>query len=91
MTLNNLGNVQIDLGEFEAARESYQQALEIYWPLAQQIPRAFGQKFVGALREYASVAPEIDDNPWWQLWKSFTREASGDSPEKQAAPGTVVA
>jgi hypothetical protein len=79
MTLNNLGTVQSDLGEREAARECYAEALGIYAPLAEKYPRAFVHNLRIVLRGYTSVTPESEDDPWWRLWRELTRQPE-DAP-----------
>jgi hypothetical protein len=56
-----------DLGEHEPARQACEEALEIYWPLAQRLPRAFGQDFLIMLRNYLWVTGEAEDDPWWRM------------------------
>jgi len=57
-----------DLGEHDAARTAYTEALEIYKPLYAQWPQAFGQNFLTVLRNYLNLTEENADDPWWQLW-----------------------
>ena len=81
---NNLGNVQSAVGERAAAQVSYEEALEIYWPLCQKTPQAYGQNFFTALHNYTKVAPETPDDRWWQLWKTM-QQTSQEGPESEEA------
>jgi hypothetical protein len=60
------------LGEREAARESYLKALELYWPLVEKWPAAFGRDFRVVLRNYVGIAPEDAADPWWGIWRGLS-------------------
>ena len=76
--LGTLGTVQSALGEREAARDSYQEALEIYRRLAMQWPKAFANKLYQTLKNYAAVTDEHPDDPWWALWRQFEEASDPD-------------
>ena len=69
-----LANVQSDLGEREAARDCYTEALEIYAPLAQRWPAAFAQNLLIVLRNYANSTDESPDDPWWRMWRELRND-----------------
>ena len=70
-TLNNLGNVQRDLGEREAARDAYVEALGIFETLAKRWPKAFAGDLRIALGNYTEITPETPEDRWWPLWKEM--------------------
>jgi hypothetical protein len=80
MTLNNLGTVLKDLGEREAARTTYTEALEIYWRLGDKWPQAFNQNFLTVLHNYLELTDEDAEDPWWQLWNNLQKgdETAGE-------------
>ena len=54
-TLNNLGILLANLGERDAARSHYQEALETCWPLFEKHPAAFGHRVLNSLRGLVPV------------------------------------
>ena len=60
-TLNNLGTVQSDLGEPEAAKESYNEALEIYRRLAKENPAAYDQYVATTLNNLGTVQSDLGE------------------------------
>jgi hypothetical protein len=52
-----------NLGEREAARKAYEEALTIYWPLVNQLPQAFLQSFAVVLRNYVGVSDDTGKRP----------------------------
>ena len=71
MTLNNLGTGFSDLGERGEARRAFNEALDIYLPLAEQLPQAFGPNFMTVLRNDVQLIGEAPDDPWYQLWQQM--------------------
>jgi tetratricopeptide (TPR) repeat protein len=63
MTLNNLGLVLRDLGERQAARKQYEEALEIYHRYMERFPQAFSHDFEGVLRNYKRLIEEGQQRP----------------------------
>lgn len=66
-----------ELGEREAGRRSFEEALRIHFAKAEQSPAAFGQNFFIVLRNYVRVTPEKPDDPWWQIWRQLNKDGSG--------------
>ena len=73
--LGTLGTVHRDLGDRDAARECYTEALEIYAPLFAKWPQAFGRNLLVVLRNYTNVTEESPEDPWWRMWKQFQEHA----------------
>ena len=71
MTLNNLGGVQSELMEREAAREAFKEALRIYRGLAKQHPVAFEPGVAMTLNNLGNLQRDLGE-----------REAALDSFEK---------
>jgi hypothetical protein len=80
--LGTLGNVLSDLGERDAARTAFTEALEIYWPLFTQWPQAFGPNCLVVLRNYVNLTGENADDPWWQRWQQFQADPDVESGER---------
>ncbi|MBC8236068.1 AAA family ATPase [bacterium] len=74
--LGTLGNVQRALGESEAARESFKEALNLYLPYVSRWAAAFEQNFRIFLRNYTNITPEDSNDQWWQLWKRLNSTSS---------------
>ena len=64
--------MQTELGEKEAARGSFTEALQIYAPLAARWPMAFMTELYRTLRNYTGITPETPEDPWWELWRQLT-------------------
>ena len=60
-TLNNLGNVQRDLNELEAARDSYTEALAIYRELAEHRPDVYRPDVAGTLNNLGNVQRALNE------------------------------
>ncbi len=72
------------MGERESARESLREALELYWPLVEKSPAAFGGNSLTVLRNYTRVTPEDAGDPWWGVWRQWS---SGDAAPGGPEPG----
>lgn len=76
--LGTLGNGCSDLGERDEAREAYSEALEIYWPLVNHLPKAYGHYFMVVLENYLQIVGEAPDDNWYQLWQQLQAETETD-------------
>jgi hypothetical protein len=81
-TFNNLEAVLRDLGERDAARTAFTEALDIYWPLFTQWPQAFGQNGLVFLRNYVNLTGENADDPWWQRWQQLQADTDVEGSKR---------
>ena len=72
-----------DLGEHEAARTAFTEALELYRRLWDEWPQAFNQNFLTVLHNYLELTDEDAEDPWWQLWNNL-QEGSETVGEQEA-------
>lgn len=70
-----------DLGERDAARTAYTEALGIYWPLFTQWPQVFGQNLLVVLQNYINLTGENADDPWWQRWQQLQADTGAEGGE----------
>jgi tetratricopeptide (TPR) repeat protein len=80
-TLCNLGGVLQVQGNAIGARERYAEALQLLWPHYLRRPGALRDWFVPLLRNYVSITPRDDQDPWWQLWDKGQLTTEPPSPK----------